>query len=157
MRTDVGTWRDGQLVAKPKYNDIPDPLEREWKVQVFIKNQHGRIVPVTKWVAQDMLTNYGSRVQLVTEEDYNEQEKNWKDEPIKQSTMIRLEDFEKENKSNIEPDIEPAILEKQTEPVKVKKDEVSEKLDNLNQKFEQLTDAILKLASTKKKGKKWQK
>ena len=143
MRTDVGTWRDGQLAAKPKYNDIPDPLDPEWKVQVFIKNQHGRIVPATKWVAQDMINNYGSRVSLVTEADYYAQEEAWDDKPIKASTMIRSEELEKKEES-----VET--------PIKVEKNEMIEKLDNLNQKFDQLTDAILQLAKSPKgkKGKK---
>lgn len=124
MNTAVGTWRDGQLVAKPRRNDIPDPLDPEWKEQVYIRNLGGAVKPVPKWIAYDMIQNH--RAVEATEDEYY--------------------DYEQQYDGNIQQP-QPSMVKKEISKVEENKsDQVLESIGQLNKKFGQLTDAILQLA-----------
>ena len=149
MRTDVGTWRDGVLVAKPKDPSMPDPLEPEWREVVYIRNNHGRVVPVAKWLAYDMIQN--RQAELSTKEDYLKfEEKYWeeeKDRRLPHPQAISNKDWKRISSQKWEGEV-PGFDKKEAEKPPI--NEVLEAVNNLNNKFDKLTDAILTLASHKK-------
>jgi hypothetical protein len=165
MRYDVGTWgasRDGvpKLVSKPK-SGIPDPNDPANRVQTFVKNKWGRIVPVTRMSAVEMINEKGAK--LATEAEYEEYNKEHKDdEPQASSTMIR----EIKERGVADP-VVTVPLEKPVEipdtaqkpeslgtiarDVPEKPNEIKEMLLVQGKKFDELTKAILKLAESKGK------
>ncbi len=148
----------GKPFAVPKDPGTPDPRDPEWRVQVYIQNNYGRIVPVPKWRAYEKIQNHEGK--LSTKEEYELFEKLYNEtegqRDLGQPTMISEEEWER-IKSNepIKPSPEsldepvkevPAKIE---EPKPVQENSVLTAIEQTNLKIDQLTDAILQLVNKK--------
>lgn len=118
----LNTIRNGMMVAQPRRNSgILDPLLPENRVPVFLKNPHGRIVEVQKWLAFDILNDHTKR--------------GWSEASPEEYTQ-----FEEEQKGR-EVELSQKYIDMMNEPV------ASDKVAKLESQISELTAAVQQLVT----------
>lgn len=118
----LNTMRNGSLVARPQRgSSILDPLQPENRVPVFLRNPHGRIVEVQKWLAHDILHDANKR--------------GWSE-----ATPEEFTQFEDEQKGR-EVELSQKYIDMMNEPAD------NDKVAKLEEQVSQLTAAVQQLVA----------